>query len=99
MLKEAKARIAANPGKYYEDRVYGEHEAGGTLQLILSHVPFEKLGLPKLQAAPLPQETRPANAAVPWLFLGVGGLATVIYNVRGRQERAAGAETGKEDRT
>ncbi len=87
MLKEAKTRIAANPGKYYEDRVYGEHEAGGTLQLILSHVPFEKLGLPKLHPEPLPQETHPANVAVPWLFLGVGGLATVIYNVRGRQEK------------
>jgi len=48
LLTEAKSRIAAHPGKYFEDRVYGEKEAGGTQVLYLSHVPFEKLGLPKL---------------------------------------------------
>ncbi len=37
-LAEAHNRIDATPGKYYEDRVYGEHEAGGALQLILSEV-------------------------------------------------------------
>jgi Fe-S-cluster-containing dehydrogenase component len=48
MLKEAKARVAATPGKYFQDRVYGEHDGGGTQVLYLSHVPFEKLGLPEL---------------------------------------------------
>ena len=48
LLKQAKNRIAASPGKYFEDRVYGEKEAGGTQVLYLSHVPFEKIGLPKL---------------------------------------------------
>ncbi len=47
LLKEAKDRIKANPNKYYEDRVYGEHEGGGTQVLYLSHVPFQKLGLPE----------------------------------------------------
>jgi len=46
LLREAKSRIAANPGMYFEDRVYGETEAGGTQVLYLSHVPFEKIGLP-----------------------------------------------------
>ena len=45
LLAEAKRRLAANPGAYVP-RVYGETEAGGTQVLYLSHVPFEKLGLP-----------------------------------------------------
>lgn len=47
LLAEAKARIAASPGKYYQDRVYGEGDLGGTQVLYLSHVPFEKIGLPE----------------------------------------------------
>lgn len=45
LLEEAHRRIAAHPGKYYQDRVYGEHDLGGTQVVYLSHVPFAKLGL------------------------------------------------------
>lgn len=48
LLKEAHLRLAANPGKYYQDRVYGEHDLGGTQVVYLSHVPFAKLGLPEV---------------------------------------------------
>jgi Fe-S-cluster-containing dehydrogenase component len=48
LLKEAKSRVQAHPGKYYQDRVYGEHDGGGTQVLYLSHVPFEKIGLPEM---------------------------------------------------
>jgi formate dehydrogenase beta subunit len=48
LLDQAKARVKASPGKYFEDRVYGEHEAGGTQVLYLSHVPFTAIGLPAL---------------------------------------------------
>jgi Fe-S-cluster-containing dehydrogenase component len=48
LLTEAKDRLAKNPAKYAEKRVYGEFEAGGTQVLYLSHVPFDKLGLPVL---------------------------------------------------
>ncbi|MCP4670733.1 MAG: hydrogenase 2 operon protein HybA [Desulfobacula sp.] len=37
-----------NPVKKYINYVYGEKEGGGTQYLILSAVPFENLGLPKL---------------------------------------------------
>jgi Fe-S-cluster-containing dehydrogenase component len=47
LLAEAKRRMADNPGRYV-DRIYGEHDGGGTQVLYLSHVPFEKLGLPEL---------------------------------------------------
>ena len=45
LLKEAKRRIAARPEQYI-DHVYGEKELGGMGWMYLSHVPFEKLGLP-----------------------------------------------------
>jgi Fe-S-cluster-containing dehydrogenase component len=48
LLKEAHRRLAASPGKYYQDRVYGEHDLGGTQVVYLSHVPFAKLGLPEV---------------------------------------------------
>lgn len=44
LIKEARKRIAENPGQYY-DHIYGEHEAGGTGFLYLSAVPFGELGL------------------------------------------------------
>jgi hypothetical protein len=53
LLEKAKDRIAASPDKYFEKRVYGEHEAGGTQVLYLSHVPFDKIGLPKLGSTSL----------------------------------------------
>jgi Fe-S-cluster-containing dehydrogenase component len=48
LLLEAKRRIKNNPGRYYQDRVYGETDNGGTQALYLSRVPFEKLGLPEI---------------------------------------------------
>jgi Fe-S-cluster-containing dehydrogenase component len=45
LLAEAKRRLETNPGAYVP-HVYGETEVGGTQVLYLSHVPFEKLGLP-----------------------------------------------------
>jgi Fe-S-cluster-containing dehydrogenase component len=45
LLDEAHRRIKASPGKYYQDRVYGEQDLGGTQVLYLSHVPFAKIGL------------------------------------------------------
>lgn len=48
LLAEAQERVEATPSKYFEQRVFGETEGGGTQVLYLSKakVPFEKLGLP-----------------------------------------------------
>lgn len=48
LLETARERIAAEPGKYFEDRVYGDKDGGGTQVLYLSAVPFTNLGLPEL---------------------------------------------------
>jgi Fe-S-cluster-containing dehydrogenase component len=58
LLREAHERIAAHPGTYHEDRVYGETDAGGLQVLYLSHVPFEDIGLPKLGDRPVEDRTR-----------------------------------------
>jgi formate dehydrogenase beta subunit len=49
LLADAHARIEEAPkGTYFENRVYGETEGGGTQMLYLSAVDFTKLGLPDL---------------------------------------------------
>src|SRR5512132_788326 len=70
LLAKAKERIAVTPGKYFEDRVYGEHEAGGTQVLYLSHssVPFDKIGLPKLGSTSLGHyATKVTSVLYKWL--------------------------------
>ena len=79
LLEIAKGRIAANPGKYFEDRVYGEFEGGGTSVLILSSVDFEKIGLPSLDARTIPDRTQWALNIVPLIFFGVGGTMAAVY--------------------
>jgi Fe-S-cluster-containing dehydrogenase component len=65
LLAEAKKRIREHPDRYKgthagePPRVFGETDGGGTQVLYLSHVPFEKLGLPDLgdEAVPSVQQT------------------------------------------
>ena len=49
LLSEARSRIQANSGKYY-NHIYGEHENGGTSIMYLTAVAPEKLGLPAIPA-------------------------------------------------
>jgi Fe-S-cluster-containing dehydrogenase component len=58
LLRDAKSRLAANPGKYIQ-KVYGETDGGGTQCLYISHVPFDRIGLPTLteQSTPSLQRT------------------------------------------
>jgi len=57
LLAEAKKRLTDHPGRYV-DKIYGEHDGGGTQVLYLSHVPFEKLGLPELGDEGVPKLNR-----------------------------------------
>ncbi len=45
LLREAHRRIDANP-RFYQNKVYGENDMGGTNVLYLASVPFTKLGFP-----------------------------------------------------
>jgi Fe-S-cluster-containing dehydrogenase component len=81
LLDQAKGRIAAAPNKYYENRVYGEHEAGGTQVLYLSAVSFQKIGLPKLGSTSLGHYATKVTSVIykwlggPVLMAGVLGFA------------------------
>jgi formate dehydrogenase iron-sulfur subunit len=75
LLKEAKARIAANPSCYV-NQVYGEREAGGTAKLYISDVPFELLGFrTDVTTRAIPAYTWDIMSKLP---LVVGGLAVVL---------------------
>lgn len=56
LLGLARQKIKNDPGRYL-DRIYGEHEVGGTSWLYISGEPFEKLGFLDLPTRPIPHLT------------------------------------------
>jgi len=95
LLKEAKRRIAASPGRYVP-KVYGETDGGGTQVLYLSHVPFEKLGLPTLGDEPAPQLARSIQHGVYRGFIAPAALyaALGLVMVRNRRTTASRGADG-----
>ncbi|NCO39826.1 MAG: 4Fe-4S ferredoxin [Armatimonadetes bacterium CG_4_10_14_3_um_filter_66_18] len=93
LLAEAKARLAASPGKYV-NRVYGDHEEfGGTSVLYLSPVPLDFLAIGgKLKDDALPELTWRALGKVPGVALGVAGLMLGTNFVIGRRMKVADEE-------
>lgn len=88
LLQEAKQRIAAEPDKY-QAKVYGESEAGGTQCLYISHVPFEKLGLPSLDDRPAPELARSIQHTVYKGFVAPVVLYGALGMVMLRNRRSA----------
>ena len=93
LLLEAKRRIKKNPGRYYQDRVYGETDNGGTQCLYLSRVPFEKLGLPELGAESVPARTLRWQKRIYQYFalpalLYVGLVQVIRKNLAGHEQEA-----------
>jgi Fe-S-cluster-containing dehydrogenase component len=92
LLDEANRRIAESPGKYFKDHLYGETEAGGTQVLYLSHLPFDKLGLPGYGDTSVPtaaysvQETLYKGFIAPVALYGV--LAAVMLRNRKKEEKS-----------
>jgi formate dehydrogenase iron-sulfur subunit len=74
LLKIAHKRIRENPGKYI-NKVWGEHEVGGTSVLYLSDIDLGFLSYPvNLGDKPLPERTATAMESVPFAFVGMGGV-------------------------
>jgi Fe-S-cluster-containing dehydrogenase component len=97
LLLEAKRRIKNSPGRYYQDRVYGETDNGGTQCLYLSKVPFVKLGLPELGSESVPARTLRWQKRIYSYFalpaLLYAGLVTVIRkNLKGHEKEAHAVE-------
>jgi formate dehydrogenase iron-sulfur subunit len=73
LIREAYARIAAEPGKYV-NKVYGLQEVGGTSVFYISAVPFEQLGFrTQLQSSALPMLTWNVLSKIPNV-VSVGGV-------------------------
>lgn len=91
LIAEAHRRIAESPDTYHP-HVYGEHEIGGTSMLFLSPVPFEQLGFPALDGAPLPALTAAALEKIPGILSIGGAMLAGIWWITNRREEVARAE-------
>jgi hypothetical protein len=63
ILEVAHHKIKNDPGRYL-DRIFGEHEVGGTSWLYISGEPFEKLGFLELPRQPIPHLTETIQHSV-----------------------------------
>ncbi len=86
MLAVAKERIDKNPGKYFNNHIYGGDEVGGTSVMLISNIDLNFLGWrPDMDKTPLPQLTWAALSKVPPVVLGMGAFATAAYWIIGRR--------------
>jgi Fe-S-cluster-containing dehydrogenase component len=100
LLAKAKDRIAASPDKYFEARVYGEHEAGGTQVLYLSRVAFDKLGLPKLSSTSLGHYgTKVTSVIYKWLSGPILAAAVLGFAIRRNWDRHEAERPEREKET
>jgi formate dehydrogenase iron-sulfur subunit len=95
LLKEARARLTAEPHKYVP-KIYGENDAGGTSVLMLSSIPFAEMGLPEnLPAEPLPMLTFQVLSKIPPV-VGTGALLLGgLWWFTERKRRVALADSGR----
>lgn len=85
MLAVAHERIAQNPGRYV-NKVFGEHEVGGTSVLYISDIPLGFLGWkPDLGDEALPRLTWASLTKVPPVIVGVAAAMSGIYFIIGRR--------------
>lgn len=90
LIAEAHRRIEREPQRYV-DHVYGEHEGGGTSYLLLSAVPFEKLGLPKLSASAPGHFAEPILRTVPGWVAGLALFLGALHQLQ-RKPRSSDVE-------
>jgi formate dehydrogenase iron-sulfur subunit len=91
LVLEAKNRIASAPDLYV-DRVYGLEEAGGTSVLMLSSVPFDRLGMKTgIPRSPLPMLTWQVLSKVPDFVLVTGVFLFGLHWITARREEVRAA--------
>lgn len=93
LLHLAGWKIRTHPGRYQE-RIYGEHEVGGTSWLYLASEPFESIGFPRLGTEAPPRLTEAIQhglfqffAAPLILFAALGGVMGLTGYIKGKKER------------
>ncbi|MCK5125503.1 MAG: 4Fe-4S dicluster domain-containing protein [candidate division Zixibacteria bacterium] len=96
LLAVAKQRIKDNPDKYI-NRVFGEHEVGGTSVLYLSDIDLGFMSYPMRDIkSSLPQTTSMAMSAVPPAFVGMGALMGGLYWFCKRKDKIRQQKNDKE---
>jgi Fe-S-cluster-containing dehydrogenase component len=86
LLREAHRRLAEQPDIYVQ-KVYGEHDGGGTQCLFISHVAFENLGLPALTEESTPTLQRTIQHSIYKGFLAPVGLYGLLGAVMLRNRK------------
>jgi Fe-S-cluster-containing dehydrogenase component len=98
LLAEARRRMKEHPDRYVP-KVYGESDAGGTQVLYLSHVPFDKIGLPTLSDRSVPDPQRTIQHGLYQGFIApialYGVLGAVLWRNRRKSEKEASEEGDK----
>ncbi len=89
LLETARKRIADHPGRYV-NKIYGETDGGGTQVLYLSHVPFEKLGLPELEEKSHAARNRTIQHGIYKGMIAPAALWVVLGGVMIRNRSASG---------
>ena len=92
LLREARRRLAEYPNIYVQ-KIYGETDGGGTQCLYLSHVPFDKIGLPALGEESTPSLQRTIQHSIYKGFAApvalYGLLGAVLLRNRKKTEASA----------
>jgi formate dehydrogenase iron-sulfur subunit len=104
LLAEAHRRLAAEPDKYIQ-KVWGEHEVGGTSVLYISDVDINLTALdaPLTDDTPVPIRTFRVLHQMPAVFVGMAAVMGGLYWVIERRQRLNGGhgnhelEKGRED--
>ena len=91
LLDEAHRRLAAEPNKYVQ-KVYGEHDLGGTQVLYLSHMEFEKLGFRFNQEESVPHLQQTVTHGIYKGFVGPVALYAMLGAVLFRNRKNADNE-------
>ena len=92
LLTEARRRIAARPGKYF-NHIYGEKEAGGTSWLYISPIPFDQLGFPELGEEHPTKVSESIMNATPVTIIAAVAALSGLYQLT---KRRAGTEVKEE---
>jgi formate dehydrogenase iron-sulfur subunit len=99
LIAEAHLRLKENPGKYI-NKVWGEHEVGGTSVLYISDIDLGFLSYqPNLGTKPLPKTTSVAMESVPFAFAGMGAaMLSLNWIIQRRNKlRAERDKNGEKD--
>jgi formate dehydrogenase iron-sulfur subunit len=98
LVREARRRIADSPDTYI-DHVYGIEEAGGTSVLMLSKVPFEKLGMKtNVPRQPLPLLTWQILSKVPSFAVVWGVLLFGVHWITQRRDEVQAYEAAQREK-